>query len=39
MKAIRDADLKVALDPMYGVSETSLKTILFNCPLRGGDNS
>lgn len=28
MKAIRDADLKVALDPMYGVSETSLKTIL-----------
>lgn len=28
MKAIRDAGLKVALDPMYGVSETSLKTIL-----------
>lgn len=26
--AIRDAGLKVALDPMYGVSETSLKTIL-----------
>lgn len=25
---IREADLKVALDPMYGVSETSLKTIL-----------
>lgn len=28
MKAIRDRGLKVALDPMYGVSETSLKTIL-----------
>lgn len=28
MQAIRDAGLKVALDPMYGVSETSLKTIL-----------
>lgn len=28
MKAIRDAGLRVALDPMYGVSETSLKTIL-----------
>lgn len=28
MKAIRDAGLKVAFDPMYGVSETSLKTIL-----------
>lgn len=28
MKAIRDARLKIALDPMYGVSETSLKTIL-----------
>lgn len=28
MEAIRNADLKVALDPMYGVSETSLKTIL-----------
>lgn len=28
MRAIRDAGLKVALDPMYGVSETSLKTIL-----------
>ncbi len=27
-KAIRDARLKVALDPMYGVSETSIKTIL-----------
>lgn len=28
MKAIRERGLKVALDPMYGVSETSLKTIL-----------
>lgn len=28
MDAIRKADLKVVLDPMYGVSETSLKTIL-----------
>ena len=28
MKAIRDAGLKVVVDPMYGVSETSLKTIL-----------
>jgi alpha-D-glucose phosphate-specific phosphoglucomutase len=28
MQAIREAQLKVALDPMYGVSETSLKTIL-----------
>ncbi|MCI8482896.1 MAG: phosphoglucomutase/phosphomannomutase family protein [Lachnospiraceae bacterium] len=28
MQAIREAGLKVALDPMYGVSETSLKTIL-----------
>ncbi len=28
MQAIRNAGLKVALDPMYGVSETSLKTIL-----------
>lgn len=28
MEAIRNADLKVAVDPMYGVSETSLKTIL-----------
>ncbi len=27
-KAIRDASLRVAFDPMYGVSETSLKTIL-----------
>ena len=28
MDKIRSAGLKVALDPMYGVSETSLKTIL-----------
>ena len=28
MDKIREAGLKVALDPMYGVSETSLKTIL-----------
>lgn len=28
MKAIRDRGLRVAIDPMYGVSETSLKTIL-----------
>lgn len=28
MQAIRDAGLKIALDPMYGVSETALKTIL-----------
>lgn len=28
MKAIRDKQLRVALDPMYGVSQTSLKTIL-----------
>ena len=28
MQAIRNAGLKVALDPMYGVSETSLKMIL-----------
>lgn len=28
IEAIRKAGLKVALDPMYGVSETSLKTIL-----------
>lgn len=28
MDAIREANLRVALDPMYGVSETSLKTIL-----------
>lgn len=28
IEAVRNAGLKVALDPMYGVSETSLKTIL-----------
>lgn len=28
VKAIRDANLRVAIDPMYGVSEASLKTIL-----------
>ena len=28
MKKIRDAGLHIALDPMYGVSQTSLKTIL-----------
>ncbi len=28
MEAIREANLNIALDPMYGVSETSLKTIL-----------
>ncbi len=28
VKAIRNAGLKVAIDPMYGVSETSLTTIL-----------
>lgn len=28
MQIIRDCGLKIALDPMYGVSETSIKTIL-----------
>lgn len=28
MQAIREKNLRIALDPMYGVSETSLKTIL-----------
>ncbi len=28
MQTIRDRGLRIALDPMYGVSETSLKTIL-----------
>lgn len=28
MEAIKDADLKIALDPMFGVSRTSLQTIL-----------
>lgn len=30
MEAIRKARLRVALDPMYGVSETSIKTILIS---------
>ena len=30
-EAIRKAQLKVALDPMYGVSQTSLRTILGTC--------
>ena len=29
--AIRKARLKIALDPMYGVSQTSLRTILMTC--------
>ena len=29
--AIRNARLKIALDPMYGVSQTSLRTILATC--------
>ncbi|MBQ7370872.1 MAG: phosphoglucomutase/phosphomannomutase family protein [Blautia sp.] len=29
MEAIKNAQLRVALDPMYGVSEVSLKTLLF----------
>ena len=29
--AIRRADLRIALDPMYGVSQTSLRTILGTC--------
>ena len=29
--AIRSARLKIALDPMYGVSQTSLRTILATC--------
>lgn len=28
MNAIRDAGLRIALDPMYGVSETAIRTIL-----------
>jgi phosphomannomutase len=31
VNAIKNAQLKIALDPMYGVSETSLKTILLTC--------
>ena len=30
-RVIRDAHLKIALDPMYGVSQTSLRTILATC--------
>ena len=30
-EAIRKAKLKIALDPMYGVSQTSLRTILMTC--------
>lgn len=30
MEKIKEANLKVAIDPMYGVSETSLKTILLS---------
>lgn len=30
-EAIRKADLRIALDPMYGVSQTSLRTILGTC--------
>lgn len=30
-EAIRRARLKIALDPMYGVSQTSLRTILMTC--------
>ena len=29
--AIKKAQLKIALDPMYGVSQTSLRTILMTC--------
>lgn len=31
IQAIRDAQLNIALDPMYGVSETSIRTILTTC--------
>lgn len=34
MQAIREAHLKVALDPLYGVSELSLKTILLTARCR-----
>lgn len=29
--AIKKAQLKIAMDPMYGVSQTSLKTVLITC--------
>ncbi len=31
VRKIRDASLHIALDPMYGVSETSIKTIFLTC--------
>ena len=31
VEAIKKARLKIALDPMYGVSQTSLRTILMTC--------
>ena len=31
VNAIKKANLKIALDPMYGVSETAIKTIMITC--------
>ena len=31
IKAIREANLRIVLDPMYGVSETAIKTIMTTC--------
>ena len=31
IEAIKKANLKIALDPMYGVSETAIKTIMITC--------
>ncbi len=31
VKAIRDSGLRIAIDPMYGVSQSSLRTILLTC--------
>ena len=31
VEAIKKANLKIALDPMYGVSETAIKTIMITC--------
>ena len=31
VEAIKNAQLKIALDPMYGVSKTSLRTLLVTC--------
>ncbi|MGI5977690.1 MAG: phosphoglucomutase/phosphomannomutase family protein [Candidatus Limivicinus sp.] len=31
IESIKNSQLKIALDPMYGVSQTSLKTILITC--------